>query len=343
MLMAEALTRHVGSRRRHDVVRWFFDAPGEGYVYSIHNMVRCGTRYDMMPGEWYGPGVAAHVLRDLCEMHDHEGGLGMAMTVTSPERPLCVDDVLDAMTTDSATVDVADDDTEETTTPEEGQNYDPLLCPPPAARRAAARAQKRLEARERRLAGEWRRSLLVVVPLRLGLHKLEDKYVTPLLQCLGLPQSVGFVGGRPRQALYFVGAHEKHFLGLDPHIVQPCGTLEDVLSPTHLDSLVCVAPRKVPVDSIDPSLALGFYCRRRADFLDLTTRMKQTIAPLSSPPLFDILDKRPVTASNRSDDAFLDDSFLTPLAKSSDLLALSSIDSDDLHTQDDDDDDYVVV
>ena len=100
MLMANGLLRHLGaggdSRRR--VLRWFADAAGPEAVYSIHNMVRCGLRYDMLPGEWYGPGIAAHVLRDLCECHAEElDGPALTLVIASPERPLSVDGILEAM------------------------------------------------------------------------------------------------------------------------------------------------------------------------------------------------------------------------------------------------------
>lgn len=334
MLMAEALSRHVGSKRRHDVVRWFFDKPGETWKYSIHNMTRCGTRYDVMPGEWYGPGIAAHVLRDLCEMHDHDNSLGMNMMVTSTERPLCEEDVFEAATargaikSDEENDDDLEEEEEEVTRTEERE--DPLLCPPRWARRAARRAAQRAKRRTERLNGPWLRATFVVVPLRLGLHKVEEKYVAPLLACLGFPQSVGFVGGRPRQALYFVGhLQSKHLIGLDPHVVQPANI--DLLSAQHLDSLVCVSPRKVPVDAIDPSLALGFYCRDRESFLDLTKRLKDDIAPLSSPPLFEIIQKRHVDNTGQHqqwDSDNLDDSRDDGLLNNED---------------DDDDSEYVVV
>lgn len=53
----------------------------------------------------------------------------------------------------------------------------------------------------------WRWSLLLVVPLRLGLGKVVDAiYVPGLLAMFKFPQSVGCIGGTPRHSLYFVGA-----------------------------------------------------------------------------------------------------------------------------------------
>ena len=53
----------------------------------------------------------------------------------------------------------------------------------------------------------WTYSLLLIVPLRLGLGKVVDKvYVPGLLRLFQLPQSVGCIGGTPHRSLYFVGA-----------------------------------------------------------------------------------------------------------------------------------------
>lgn len=320
MLMANALCRHLGPGSRHRVLRWFADAPGDDAVYSIHNMVRCGMRYDMLPGEWYGPGVAAHVLRDLSEIHD----IGLRMVVTSAEKPLCEEDVLDELTSELKVPESESEEEEE----EDVEGHDPLLCPPPQVSRRDARRERRRQAaevaRRERLASKWTRSLLVVVPIRLGLSKLEDKFVDPILACLTWPQSCGFVGGRPRQALYFAGSNGRSFVGLDPHFVQPSPALgPGFLSAKHLESFICDSPRFVSANNLDPSLALAFYCRDRDDFLDLVRRA-HALADMSQPPLFDVQH-----ASSGARDVDLDADFDVGLSLRP--------------SQDDDDDDYVVV
>jgi len=309
MLLGNAMVRHLGSGRREDVVRWFADAPGEVAVYSIHNMVKVGMRYDVLPGEWYGPGVAAHVLRDLCEAQSE---VALRVTVTSAEKPLCREAVLDEMTR------AVDERVDDSAVVDDSGEYDPLLRPPPSGESA------RREARRQRLEeAEWDESLLLVVPVRLGLHKLEDKFVAPLLACLAFPQSVGMVGGRPRQALYFPGRRGADLVGLDPHVVQPSPGLGPGLkSPKYLDSLRCRSPRFLDPTAIDPSLALAFYCHTKLDFADFLRRAR-ALAALSQPPIFDVLDT--LTTARTLD--FDDDD---------DLPASSRPD-------DDDDDDYVVV
>lgn len=84
MLMAQALQRDMLGRdwrlptnvkmlrsttEYRDIVKWFLDYPGPPYIYSIHHLAQCGMRYDKLPGEWYGPSTAAHVLKDLASIH----------------------------------------------------------------------------------------------------------------------------------------------------------------------------------------------------------------------------------------------------------------------------------
>ena len=53
---------------------------------------------------------------------------------------------------------------------------------------------------------EWSSSLLLLVPVRLGLGSLnEAEYGGALIRLLEFPQSLGFIGGRPNHALWFVG------------------------------------------------------------------------------------------------------------------------------------------
>lgn len=67
-----------------------------------------------------------------------------------------------------------------------------------------------------------------MVPLRLGIHSVNEEYVEELKAFLRHKNSVGFVGGRPNHALYFAGyRYPDTFLGLDPHttyanVPKPC-------------------------------------------------------------------------------------------------------------------------
>jgi len=51
----------------------------------------------------------------------------------------------------------------------------------------------------------WSSSLLVLIPLRLGISHVNAEYIEDLTAALRHPNSVGFIGGSPNHALYFVG------------------------------------------------------------------------------------------------------------------------------------------
>jgi hypothetical protein len=50
-----------------------------------------------------------------------------------------------------------------------------------------------------------RGSVLVLIPVRLGLHSLEPCYTTPILRLLELPYCVGILGGRRSHSCYYFG------------------------------------------------------------------------------------------------------------------------------------------
>jgi cysteine protease ATG4 len=78
-------------------------------------------------------------------------------------------------------------------------------------------------------AMNWSTSVLILVPLRLGLNELDLVYEDYLKEALKLPQTVGIIGGSPRHAVYIVGFQDDSFIDLDPHF---CQTTVNVLENT---------------------------------------------------------------------------------------------------------------
>ncbi len=66
----------------------------------------------------------------------------------------------------------------------------------------------------------WLTSLLILVPLRLGLNELDLIYEPYLKEALKLSQTVGIIGGSPRHAVYILGFQDDSFIDLDPHFSQ---------------------------------------------------------------------------------------------------------------------------
>ena len=75
---------------------------------------------------------------------------------------------------------------------------------------------------------------------------------------------LGIIGGRPGHSLYFIGFQDNKLIHLDPHLMQDIVDTSSREFP--VQSYHCVYPRKCSFSSMDPSCALGFYCRTRDDF-----------------------------------------------------------------------------
>jgi len=110
--------------------------------------------------------------------------------------------------------------------------------------------------------------LLILIPLRLGVDKLNAAYIPSLLSLFQFPQCVGIIGGKPRSSLYFIGVQDEHLFYLDPHTVQRAWDLtgrDSLRNPSLVtrhaisDSYHCQTVQSIHVTAIDPSLALGFY------------------------------------------------------------------------------------
>lgn len=105
--------------------------------------------------------------------------------------------------------------------------------------------------------------VLILVPLRLGLKEFNIAYAKALKSVLSSKLCVGILGGKPRHSVFFIGYEGDDLIGLDPHA---CRLADDPRRPgSSLKSYHCSTPRKIPLSTIDPSLALGFYCEKEED------------------------------------------------------------------------------
>lgn len=109
---------------------------------------------------------------------------------------------------------------------------------------------------------------------------------------------LGVIGGTPGHSLYFVGFQHEKLIVLDPHFVQDAVDTSQRDFP--LQSYHCVYPKKIPFTSMDPSCALGFYCRTKEDydtFLD-------SVQPFLLPPSEEIVYPMFAVTDGSRDDAF---------------------------------------
>ena len=398
MMLCQALRVHyVGRdwrppksfvRRREDAfvrnaLTWFADYPsastnGTQSVtcrYSLHNMCAAGFKYEMLPGEWYGPQTACHVIKDLCEMHSqdvdeaNDGNSKAPMfRVHVAQEASVYRDVINELMTRDARKEQQEKETAQCEKEEEEEKEEPMAEPPtttsnaiedPLLNNPLAEAKPESRAPEPKL--EWGTALLLLVPLRLGLKSFNaDTYRLPLAHTFALRQSVGFLGGTPRHALWYYGASSdgSKIYGLDPHTVQDAaqrgrvedesegGAYEIVLSDDYLRSVHCAYPSTMEMSRIDPSLALAFYCRDRADFDDLCAAlsdMKAEGKKYKKPELFSVADVSPDYCANGS--SALVDMMMANSLGNVDCSFDDSFDDGGGHgaAEEDDEDDFVLL
>ncbi|XP_014005342.1 cysteine protease ATG4B isoform X2 [Salmo salar] len=135
--------------------------------------------------------------------------------------------------------------------------------------------------------------LVLLIPLRLGLSDINKAYIETLKQCFQLPQSLGVIGGKPNSAHYFIGYVGEELIYLDPHTtqsaVEPC---EDSQVPD--DTYHCQHPPcRMHICEIDPSVAVGFFCRTEDDFDDWCMRIRKLSHTRGSLPMFELVDCQP--------------------------------------------------
>jgi cysteine protease ATG4 len=120
-------------------------------------------------------------------------------------------------------------------------------------------------------------SVLLLVPVRLGVENLNPIYHRSILDLFKVPYCVGIAGGKPNSAVYFVGVEKNDLLYLDPHFARHALILKqnDEYSIEELMTYHCDTVRKINVSTLDPSLLLGFYCKTLDDFEDLLKHWKK--------------------------------------------------------------------
>lgn len=140
--------------------------------------------------------------------------------------------------------------------------------------------------------------LLIIIPVRLGLGELNPIYIDGLKRCLELSSSVGFIGGKPNQALYFFGYVENEsscdILYLDPHTCQKSGSVgnKETQSEIEMDeSYHSRNGRRMSFSSMDPSLCVAFFCQTQQE-LDKLFEQLETMSHQVKTPIFEVISSR---------------------------------------------------
>ena len=119
-----------------------------------------------------------------------------------------------------------------------------------------------------------KKSMLVLVPLMLGIENIQEEYYGTIKFFLSLEWSIGIIGGITKSALYIIGYQGDHLLFLDPHLVQPaCTSGQDLIN--KLSTYQCKSPKLLPLINAESSISVGFYFRTESDFLRFEQKINE--------------------------------------------------------------------
>ncbi|KAL2521249.1 Cysteine protease ATG4a [Forsythia ovata] len=228
----------------------------EDSPYSIHNLLQAGKAYGLAPGSWVGPYAMCRTWESLVRGKrdgTENGDLSNMMAIH---------------------VVSGDEDGE--------RGGAPVLCVEDISRHLFEFSRGQVD---------WT-PILLLVPLVLGPDKINPRYLPLLSATFTFPQSLGLLGGRPGASTYIVGVQDEKAFYLDPHEVQQVINIKQDNVDVDTSSYHCNVVRHMPLDSVDSSLAIGFYCRDKNDFDDFCLRTSDLVCQSNGAPLFTITKTR---------------------------------------------------
>lgn len=240
-----------------EILHLFGDS--EAAAFSVHNLLQAGNGYELAAGSWVGPYAMCRTWESL--VRSERGATGLK----HQPFPMAVYVVS------------GDEDGE--------RGGAPVVCVEDASKRCSEFSKGQ---------ANWT-PILLLVPLVLGLDKVNPRYIPLLGTTLTFPQSLGILGGRPGASTYIVGVQDEEAFYLDPHEVQPVVDVKGDNLEADTSSYHCNILRHVPLDSIDSSLAIGFYCRDKDDFDDFCNRASKLADQSKGAPLFTVTQAREIS------------------------------------------------
>ncbi|XP_059535788.1 cysteine protease ATG4A isoform X4 [Myotis daubentonii] len=247
MMLAQALIcRHLGRdwnwekqkeqpKEYQRILQCFLDR--KDCCYSIHQMAQMGVGEGKSIGEWFGPNTVAQVLKKLA-LFDEWNSLAVYVSM---DNTVVIEDIKKMCRVLPLSTDTDGERPPDSLNASNHSKATSACCP------------------------AWK-SLLLIVPLRLGINQINPVYVDAFKECFKMPQSLGALGGKPNNAYYFIGFLGDELIFLDPHTTQTFvdseedGTVDD-------QTFHCLqSPQRMNILNLDPSVALGFFCKEEKDF-----------------------------------------------------------------------------
>ena len=205
--------------------------------YSIHNLVEMASE-GKSPGEWFSPSAICHAISQAVETFPIPGFRSI----------VCMDSLIYRDQVFAAACEL----------------------PLEVVRNACMCAERQSKGICRHCGKEkinttWMNSVLIMLPLMLGVSKIQHELYDAFKYLLRSPYTVGFIGGKPKSALYIVGYKENSVIILDPHFVQR-SSISIVDFRRNYESYFNKKFMSIKMHELESSVSVGFYFRNREEF-----------------------------------------------------------------------------
>ncbi|KAM9762697.1 cysteine protease ATG4C isoform 1-T2 [Menidia menidia] len=245
---AEEADAHLKELYHRNLVSWFGDSSSA--PLGLHRLVHLGLTMGKQAGDWYGPAVVAHILKKAVEEAMDPALAGITAYV-SQDCTVYSADVIDCH--NGAKAGQASDQTSDTNPLEQKHQPESVHTFPD------------------------NRAVIILIPVRLGGERTNPQYFNFAKSILSLEYCIGIIGGKPKQACYFVGFQDDSLIYMDPHY---CQSFVDVSTSNFpLQSYHCPSPKKMPFSKMDPSCTIGFYSRSSQDFERIREELSKVLQP----------------------------------------------------------------
>ncbi|XP_057698154.1 cysteine protease ATG4C isoform X3 [Corythoichthys intestinalis] len=245
---AEEADSHLKEMYHRTLVSWFGDNPSA--QLGLHRLVHLGLTLGKQAGDWYGPAAVANILKKAMD-EVKDPALASITSYISQDCTVYSADVIDshrALKAGQPSAGTSDG----LPPPQKNQSVSPFTVPDSQA-------------------------VIILIPVRLGGEKTNPEYFNLAKRILSLEYCIGIIGGKPKQACYFVGFQDDSLIYMDPHY---CQSFVDVsTSDFPLQSYHCPSPKKMPFTKMDPSCTIGFYSRSIQDYEKISEELSQVLQP----------------------------------------------------------------